>query len=96
MDIQIKPLVTEKATAFSEKQNCYTFKVSPDANKFQIKDLVEKLYGVKVEKVNTQVVRGKNKSRYTKSGLLRGKTDKWKKAYVSIAEGQTIDFYSNI
>lgn len=96
MDIQIKPLVTEKATAFSEKQNCYTFKVSPDANKFQIKDLVEKLYGVKVEAVNTAIVRGKNKSRYTKSGLLRGKTNQWKKAYITLAEGQTIDFYSNI
>lgn len=96
MDIQIKPLVTEKATAFSEKQNCYTFKVSPDANKFQIKDLVEKLYGVKVVNVNTCVVRGKNKSRYTKSGLLRGKTDAWKKAYVTVGEGETIDFYSNI
>ncbi len=96
MEFSIEPIVTEAATRLTDKLNRYTFRVSPDANKFQIKDLVEKLYGVKVEKVNTQVVRGKNKSRYTKSGLLRGKTDKWKKAYVSIAEGQTIDFYSNI
>ncbi len=96
MEISIKPIVTEAATNLTEKLNRYTFRVSPEANKYQIKDLVEKLYGVKVTKVNTYVVRGKNKSRYTKSGLLRGKTASWKKAYVSVAEGQTIDFYSNL
>lgn len=96
MDINIRPISTEKATELSEKLNRYVFAVSPDANKFQIKDLVEKLYGVKVVAVNTQVVRGKNKARYTKSGLLRGKTDEWKKAYITLEEGQTIDFYSNI
>lgn len=96
MDIQITPIVTEKATKLQEKLNRYTFRVSPDANKFHIKDMVEKIYGVKVENVNTQVVRGKNKARYTKSGLLRGKTNEWKKAYITVAEGQTIDFYSNI
>ena len=96
MEISIQPIVTEAATKLTDKLNPYTFRVSPDANKFQIKDLVEKLYGVKVEAVNTAVVRGKNKSRYTKSGLLRGKTNQWKKAYITLAEGQTIDFYSNI
>ncbi len=96
MEISIQPIVTEAATKLTDKLNRYTFRVSPDANKFQIKDLVEKLYGVKVEAVNTAVVRGKNKSRYTKSGLLRGKTNQWKKAYITLAEGQTIDFYSNI
>ena len=96
MDIQIRPIVTEKATAYSEKLNCYTFAVSPEANKFQIKSLVEKLYGVKVVSVNTAVVRGKNKSRWTKSGLLRGKTAAYKKAFVTIGEGETIDFYSNL
>ncbi|MCH5318105.1 MAG: 50S ribosomal protein L23 [Paramuribaculum sp.] len=96
MEISIKPIVTEKATQLSEKLNCYTFRVSPDANKYQIKNLVEKLYGVKVEKVNTAVVRGKNKSRWTKSGLLRGKTASYKKAYVTVGEGQQIDFFSNI
>ncbi len=96
MDIMIEPIVTEKATAITEKLNRYTFRVSPDANKFQIKDIVEKTYGVKVVKVNTAIMRGKNKSRYTKSGLLRGKTAAYKKAVVSVAEGQTIDFYSNI
>jgi len=96
MDIQIKPLVTEKATAYSEKQNCYTFAVSPDANKFQIKDVVEKLYNVRVVKVNTALYAGKRKQRYTKGGLIKGTTSLWKKAIVSVADGQVIDFYSNI
>lgn len=96
MDISIKPIITERATKLSEKRNCYTFRVSPEANKFQIKTLVEQLYGVKVESVNTAVVRGKNKSRWTKSGLLRGKTASWKKAFVTVAEGQSIEFFSNI
>ena len=96
MDISIKPIITERATKLSEKRNCYTFRVSPDANKYQIKTLVEQLYGVKGESVNTAIVRGKNKSRWTKSGLLRGKTATWKKAYVTVADGQTIEFFSNI
>jgi len=96
MDIQIQPVVSEKATKVTEKLGQYTFRVSPGANKYQIKDLVEKIYGVKVESVNTMVVRRNNKSRWTKSGLLRGKTSEWKKAYVTLAEGQSIDFYSNI
>ena len=96
MDIRIEPIVTEKATKLTEKLNRYTFRVSPEANKYQIKSLVEKLYEVKVVNVNTAVVRGKNKSRWTKSGLLKGSTSSYKKAYVTVGEGQTIDFYSNI
>lgn len=96
MDINIQPIVTEKATKLTDKLNRYTFSVSKEADKLQIKKLVEKLYGVKVVNVNTMVVRGKNKSRWTKSGLLRGKTNGYKKAIVTVAEGQTIDFYSNI
>jgi len=96
MEIKIEPIVTEKATKLTEKLNCYTFRVTLDANKCQIKDLVEKLYGVKVTGVNTMVVRAKNKSRWTKSGLLRGKKSGYKKAIVTLAEGQNIDFYSNI
>ncbi len=92
----IKPIVTEKATQLTEQLNRYTFRVSLNANKYQIKSLVEKLYGVKVVNVNTLVVRGKNKSRWTKSGLLRGKTAAWKKAFITVGEGETIDFYSNI
>ena len=96
MEISIKPILTEKATKLSEKLNCYTFAVSPDANKCQIKKRIEELYGVKVVRVNTAVMRGKNKSRWTKSGLLRGKTEQWKKAFISVAEGQNSDFFSNI
>lgn len=96
MEINIRPIVTEKATAASEKLNQYTFAVSPDANKFQIKDIVEKLYNVRVTSVNTANYAGKRKQRWTKSGLLRGKTEAFKKAYVTVAKGQTIDFYSNI
>ncbi|MDE6154080.1 MAG: 50S ribosomal protein L23 [Muribaculaceae bacterium] len=96
MDITIQPIVTEKATKLTDKLNRYTFRVSQNANKYQIKALVEQLYGVKVVNVNTAIVRGKNKSRYTKSGLLRGKSAGYKKAFITIGEGQTIDLYSNI
>ena len=96
MDITIEPIVTEKATKHTDKLNRYTFRVSPEANKYQIKSLVEKLYGVKVKSVNTAVVRGKNKSRWTKSGLLKGSTSAYKKAFITVADGENIDFYSNI
>ena len=92
----IKPVVTEKANAVSEKLNRYTFKVSPKANQFQIKSLVESLYGVKVTSVNTMNYDGKRKMRYTKSGIIAGKVAAFKKAVVTLAEGETINFYSNI
>ena len=92
----MKPIVTEKATALTEKGGRYTFRVSPEANREQIAQMITKLYGVKVVSVNTMVCRGKDKSRYTKSGLLKGKTSKYKKAVVTLAEGETIDYYSNI
>ena len=96
MEISIKPIVTEKATALTEKGGRYTFRVSPEANREQIAQMITKLYGVKVVSVNTMECRGKDKSRYTKSGLLKGKTSKYKKAVVTLAEGETIDYYSNI
>ncbi len=96
MNIMIKPVVTEKATKISEKLNSYTFCVSPEANKYQIKSLVEDLYGVKVASVNTMNYEGKRKQRYTKAGLINGKKPAFKKAVVTLAEGETIDFYSNI
>ena len=95
-NIQIIPVVTEKANAITEKSNRYTFKVSPEANKYQIKDAIEKLYDVKVIDVSTMNYAGKNKQRYTKSGIIKGKTVAFKKAVVTLAEGQTIDFYSNL
>ena len=96
MEISITPIVTEKATALTEKQNRYTFRVSPEANREQIKQLVQKLYGVKVVSVNTMGCCGKDKSKYTKSGLIQGSTSAYKKAIVTLAEGETIDYYSNI
>ena len=94
--IDIKPIVTEKANAISEGGNRYTFRVSPDANKHQIKDAIEKFYDVKVTGISTMNYDGKRKQRYTRSGILRGKEAAFKKAVVTVAEGQTIDYYSNL
>lgn len=119
MGIIIKPLVTEKMTAITEKSSVdktykakqgahrgeqvtiaaqpkYGFIVAPDANKRQIKEEVEALYNVTVLAVNTCIYAGKNKNRYTRSGLIKGRTNRFKKAVVTIANGQSIDFYSNI
>ena len=92
----VKPLVTEKMTAITEKQNKFGFVVRPEANKLQIKAEIEKRYGVTVTDVNTMVYAGKNKSRYTRAGLMKGRTNAFKKAIVTLKEGETIDFYSNI
>ena len=91
-----KPVITEKMTAISEKLNRYAFIVDKQANKIQIKQAVEKLYGVKVVAVNTMNYEGKSKSRYTKGGVITGKASDTKKAIVTLAEGETIDFFSNI
>jgi large subunit ribosomal protein L23 len=96
MDISIIPIVSEKANAISEHTNRFSFKVSPNANKDQIKSLIEKLYDVKVVGVSTMNYEGKKKMRYTKRGIQRGKVAAFKKAVVTVAEGQTIDFYSNL
>ena len=74
MSIIIKPIVTEKATLLTEKLNRYAFKVNKDANKIQIKKAVEAAYNVTVVDVNTSIVRGKNKTRYTKAGIIKGAT----------------------
>ena len=96
MGIIIKPIVTEKLTAQGEKLNRYGFIVDRKANKLQIKEEVEKLYNVSVESVNTVNYHGKRRSRYTKSGLLRGRDNHYKKAYITVAGGDKIDFYANI
>ena len=97
MAVIIKPLVTEKMTAMTEKMpNRFGFIVRPDANKLEIKKEVEALYNVKVVDVNTMRYQGKSKSRYTRSGLLKGRTNAFKKAVVTLKDGDTIDFYSNI
>jgi large subunit ribosomal protein L23 len=96
MNILLKPIVTEKMTSQGDKFNRYGFLVTKNANKLQIKKAVEELYGVTVASVNTMRYGGKVKTRNTKSGYLVGKTSATKKAVITLAEGNKIDFYSNI
>lgn len=95
-EILIKPILTEKANAQQEKLRRYAFKVNKKANKLEIKKAVESFYGVNVINVNTSVAPGKNKTRYTKAGFIQGKKPSYKKALVTVAEGETIDLYANI
>ena len=85
MDILLKPIVTEKMTKLGEDLNRYGFLVHRKANKIQIKQAVEKMYGVSVESVNTMTYAGKSKSRFTKSGMITGKTNSYKKAIITLA-----------
>ena len=93
----IKPLVTEKQSKITEKNaSRYGLVVRPEANKLQIKKEVEALYNVTVVEVNTLRYAGKRSSRYTKAGLIKGQKNAFKKAIVTVKDGDTIDFYSNI
>ena len=93
----VKPLVTEKMNSITEKfPNRFGFVVRPEANKLEIKKEIEDLYNVTVVDVNTAYYIGKNKSRYTRKGFTKGRTNAYKKAVVTLKEGDTIDFYSNI
>ena len=83
-------MVTKKAHAK------YGFIVKPQANKVEIAKEIEGLYNVTVESVNTMRYAGKRSSRYTKAGLVRGQKNAFKKAIVTLKEGDSIDFYSNI
>lgn len=96
MSVLIKPIITEKMTADSELYNRYGFLVSPAANKLQIKEAVEATYGVSVQKVRTMNYGPQRKTRFTKTGVQHGKTNAVKKAIVDVAEGDIIDFYSNL
>ncbi|MDE5732593.1 MAG: 50S ribosomal protein L23 [Bacteroidales bacterium] len=96
MGIIIKPIITEKLTVQGEKLNRYGFIVDRGANKLQIKAAVEQMYNVSVDSVNTVNYHGKRKSRYTKAGMLNGRTNHYKKAYVTLAGEDKIDFYANI
>ena len=96
MEILIKPIVTEKMTGQAEGLSRYGFIVNRNANKLQIKKAIESLYKVSVESVNTLINGGKRKSRFTKAGVISGSTGMSKKAFVTIAKGESIDFYSNI
>lgn len=94
--ILIKPLITEKAEVLSEGLNKYSFVVDRKANKVEIRKAVEQMYGVAVTSVNTAVMPGKAKNRTTKSGILRGRISAYKKAVVTLADGEEIDFFGDI
>jgi large subunit ribosomal protein L23 len=96
MGVIIKPVITEKMTNITEKLSRYGFVVDVKANKLQIKNAIEGLYGVSVTSINTMKYAGKTKSRWTKAGQVSGRANAFKKAIVSLKEGETIDFYSNI
>jgi large subunit ribosomal protein L23 len=95
-EVLIKPILTEKANAQQESLRRYAFKVARKANKLEIKKAIESFYSVTVTDVNTSVVPGKNKTRYTKKGFVQGQKPAYKKALVTVAEGENIDLYSNI
>lgn len=94
MSVLIRPVISEKATNSSELLSQYSFYVNTKANKLQIKEAVEKAYGVNVVKVSTLISAPKVKSKYTKTGVQVGKTNKMKKAIIHVAEGQEIDLFS--
>jgi large subunit ribosomal protein L23 len=93
-DILVRPVITEKVNSQIEKNSRYTFEVGKAANKLEIKKAVEEFYGVKVKEVNTVVVPAKSKTRYTKAGYLSGRKPSYKKAIVTLAEGDSIDLFS--
>ena len=94
--ILVKPLITEKADTLSESKSQYSFIVDKGANKIGIGKAVEKLYTVNVESVNTMIIPGKRKTRKTKKGVLHGRKSSYKKAGVTLAKGETIDFFGDI
>ena len=96
MSVIIKPVISEKMTAQCDKFNRYGFVVSKDANKVQVKNAVEKLYSVTVDSVKTQNYVGKIKTRNTTQGVAVGRTNKHKRALVTLKKGETIDFYASI
>jgi large subunit ribosomal protein L23 len=90
-----RPIVSEKATA-QQSKGVYAFEVDKAANKYQIADVIEKMFTVKVAKVNTLIVRGKLKSRFVGGRQVSGKTNSYKKAIITLKAGETIDFFANI
>ena len=93
-EVLVRPVITEKVNRQMERSGRYTFVVGKAANKLEIKKAVEEFYGVKVSEVNTIVVPAKNKTRYTKAGFLSGRKPSYKKAVVSLAEGESIDLFA--
>ncbi len=94
--VLVKPVVTEKSTAIQDHLQQYIFVVSKEANKLEIKDAVEAMYGVTVQSVNTTIMPKRAIAKYTKQGLILGKKNSYKKAFVTLVDGDEIDFYANI
>lgn len=95
-EVLIKPILTEKANSQQESLRRFAFKVARKANKLEIKKAIESFYGVTVVDVNTSVIPGKNKTRFTKAGFIQGRKPAYKKALVTVAEGETIDLYGAV
>jgi large subunit ribosomal protein L23 len=95
-EVLIKPIVTEKSNKLTDVRRTYAFRVDRKANKLEIKKAIEEFYGVNVTDVNTVVVPGKTKTKFTKAGFISGRKPAFKKAYVTVAEGETIDLYANV
>jgi len=91
--ILIKPVITEKATKLADKRNMYAFVVEKGVNKIEIRTAVEKMFNVTVEAVNTMVMPGKPKSRSTKTAVVKGTKPSFKKAYVTLTQGDSIDLF---
>ena len=96
MSTIVKPVITEKMTKMTDKLNRYAFITARKASKKQIKKAVEEMYDVSVTAVNTMIIPAKKRSRFTRSGVLSGRTQAYKKAIITLAEGDIIDFYSEI
>lgn len=94
--ILVKPIISEKAERLSETLNQYSFVVNKEANKIEIKKAVEGMYNVNVKSVNTLIMPGKSKSRFSRTGVQRGRQSSYKKAIVTLAQGEEIDFFSEI
>jgi large subunit ribosomal protein L23 len=91
-----RPIITEKATGQSETINRFTFEVEPSANKLEIKNAVEKMYGVQITDVRTMNYGGgKSSVKYTNRGIVEQPSKRWKKAVVTVADGETIDLFNN-
>lgn len=95
-EILVRPIITEKAEILSEDLNKYSFIVNRKANKVEIRKAIEKMYNVQVESVNTMVMPGKSKNRTTRSGILQGRVPAYKKAVVTLVEGEEIDFFGDL
>lgn len=90
-----RPIITEKITLLQDKRQ-YAFEVDPKSNKIEIEKAVEKKFNVKVENVRTMIVGAKKRSQLTRSGRFEGRTRSWKKAIVTLKEGDKIDYFENV